>query len=482
AGNTNGAFAIDPATGALTVAAALDYETQSSYVLTIEVSDGALSGTGTVTVNVTDVVGGPGVENMAPVAIDDAIQLEPLGTATTLTGGAASVLWNDLDPDAGETASLTVTMAVAPTAGTLTLNPDGTFLYANTVDAGADSFEYEVCDAHAACNVGIVSITITTGAQNRLPAVVDDAMQVAPLGTQTILTGDLASVLQNDFDPDGDALSAKLLVAPTAGMVVLATDGTFSYTHTVAMATSDAFWYQACDVHGACMPGRVSIVIGADVINQLPLAMNDTTVTLAPGGTADTLADGETSVLANDSDPDEGETATLTATLISQPSKGEVALNQNGTFSYTHDIAASVGDDSFWYEACDIHGACSAAKVSITITADAPEVSCQLDPQIHTVGDAVDLDLSRLFVAPNGQALAYSIAGLPASLSVDPTTGWLSGVLGEGDASLTPYTAIFIATTVPDGVSASESVSFAVFPEGEVVFRDGFDLPPQHCQ
>jgi VCBS repeat-containing protein len=62
AGNTDGAFAIDAATGAITVAnpAALDFETTTTFALTVTVTDNGtpvLSGTATITVNVNDAPG-----------------------------------------------------------------------------------------------------------------------------------------------------------------------------------------------------------------------------------------------------------------------------------------------------------------------------------------------------------------------------------------------------------------------------------------
>ena len=54
-GNTGAAFSINNQTGAVTVAVRLDFETTSSYALSVTVSDGALSNTATMTVNVTDV-------------------------------------------------------------------------------------------------------------------------------------------------------------------------------------------------------------------------------------------------------------------------------------------------------------------------------------------------------------------------------------------------------------------------------------------
>ena len=56
AGNTGNAFTINSSTGAITTAAALDYETTTSYTLTITATDSFGNATTTTqTVNVTDV-------------------------------------------------------------------------------------------------------------------------------------------------------------------------------------------------------------------------------------------------------------------------------------------------------------------------------------------------------------------------------------------------------------------------------------------
>ena len=65
AGNGSGLFAIGTATGVVTVAKGLDYETAPSHTLTVSVSDGSLTDTATVTVTLTDVAEGP-----PPIIID----------------------------------------------------------------------------------------------------------------------------------------------------------------------------------------------------------------------------------------------------------------------------------------------------------------------------------------------------------------------------------------------------------------------------
>ncbi|MEM7705433.1 MAG: Ig-like domain-containing protein [Pseudomonadota bacterium] len=100
--------------------------------------------------------------------------------------------------------------------------------------------------------------------------------------------------------------------------------------------------------------------------NQAPIAVNDAT-TVDAGATTTTLNGGQTSLLANDSDP-EGGNLTLQPTPLSGPSSGSVTLNGNGSFSYTHDGSLS-SNDSFVYSVCDDGSPqrCSSATVQINV-------------------------------------------------------------------------------------------------------------------
>ena len=55
AGNDDDLFAIDADTGLITVSNPLNFEAQSIHLLTVEISDGSLTDSGTVTINLTDV-------------------------------------------------------------------------------------------------------------------------------------------------------------------------------------------------------------------------------------------------------------------------------------------------------------------------------------------------------------------------------------------------------------------------------------------
>ncbi|MCA9034040.1 MAG: DUF2341 domain-containing protein, partial [Planctomycetaceae bacterium] len=89
-GNTGGAFVINSATGELTTATALDYETLSVYQLQIAVSDGTnTSSPETITIHLTDAG-----EN-APVAVDDSYTVDEGSSLTILAiGDWHNVNWN----------------------------------------------------------------------------------------------------------------------------------------------------------------------------------------------------------------------------------------------------------------------------------------------------------------------------------------------------------------------------------------------------
>ncbi|MBC6427265.1 MAG: cadherin repeat domain-containing protein [Ekhidna sp.] len=81
AGNTGDVFAINEGTGALTTAGALDFENTSTYTLTVSVSDGSLSATANVTINVTNVNdNAPTITDQTFTVAEDAANNTAVGT------------------------------------------------------------------------------------------------------------------------------------------------------------------------------------------------------------------------------------------------------------------------------------------------------------------------------------------------------------------------------------------------------------------
>src|SRR5207247_312420 len=72
-------------------------------------------------------------------------------------------------------------------------------------------------------------------------------------------------------------------------------------------------------------------------------------------------------------------------------------------------------------------------------------------PQTNLEGDAVSLLLSA--VDAGGNSVTFSASGLPLGLSINPTTGRISGSIGYGTASLDPYEVMVTASSASGNAS-----------------------------
>src|SRR5437867_1876150 len=112
---------------------------------------------------------------------------------------------------------------------------------------------------------------------------------------------------------------------------------------------------KANDSDGESNVATVTLVVAA--VNDAPLATADSYTTAQ--NTALTIA--APGVLANDTDI---ENSALTAVLVSGPAHGTLALNANGSFTYTP-TANYNGPDSFTYKANDGTADSNVATVTI---------------------------------------------------------------------------------------------------------------------
>lgn len=204
--------------------------------------DGMFTGNlATVTINVLEV----------PIAVNDFYTtFQP-----TLTVNAPGVLSNDSTPNVGP---LSAHLLTQPLHGNVQLNPDGSFTYsAINGYIGADSFTYRVNDG-----VGFsdpATVTISVFSLNQPPVAVDDAYSV-PAGVNFFQSA--PGVLQNDSDPDGNPLTAALVVGPFNGSLFLNPDGSFSYTPLPGFQGTDSFSYRASDGLALSNVATVTLTVG----------------------------------------------------------------------------------------------------------------------------------------------------------------------------------------------------------------------------
>ncbi len=397
-GNTLTAVLVTgPAHGTVTVSAngSFNYRPATNYngadSFTYRASDGALnSAAATVSLTIAP-------ENDAPVAVTETyIATED----TTLTVAAPGVLGNDSDPDGN---SISAVLLDEPSHGTLTLNPNGSFIYVPVTNySGPDSFNYFARDG--VLDSTVITVTISVGGVNEAPVAVNDTFA----GTEdTLLTVAAPGLLGNDTDVDGSTLFALLVTSPAAGTLTFNTNGSFTYRPATNYNGPVTFTYRTKDLSLTSAVATVTLTLNP--ANDAPLATNnsytlaeDTTLTLpAPG------------LLGNDGDVD-GDP--LIALLVSSPAHGTLTLNANGSFSYLPD-ANYTGLDSFSYQASDGSLNSTAATVAFTVTAanDAPvsvaeAYTANEDTTLSVVAPGVlsnDID-------PEGSALTATVVTAPA--------------------------------------------------------------------
>ena len=185
----------------------------------------------------------------------------------------------------------------------------------------------------------------------------------APGPTTTIedteLTIAAPGVLANDYDIDGDPLTAALVMGPAYGQAVLYPDGSFTYTPLADFYGTDTFTYTATD--GVALSDIATVTVIVTPVNDAPVAVDDE-YTTAEDTTLTVPAPG---MLESDSDVD-GDS--LEATVVTGPKKGSLATAlENGWFEYTPD-PNYCGTDTFTYKVNDGELESNVATVTINVT------------------------------------------------------------------------------------------------------------------
>ncbi|MDO8363666.1 MAG: Ig-like domain-containing protein [Actinomycetota bacterium] len=202
---------------------------------------------------------------------------------------------------------------------------------------------------------------------NNAPVAVNDAYNATE---DTPLVVNAANgVLDNDTDVDLDTLTANTpqVSGPSHGTLALSADGSFTYTPTGNYNGPDSFTYTANDGTDDSNTATVNITVGA--ANDAPVAVDD-----AYNATEDTplVVNAANGVLDNDTDVDL-DSLTANTPQVTGPSHGTLALNADGSFTYTP-AANYHGPDAFTYTADDGTADSNTATANITVASvnDAP--------------------------------------------------------------------------------------------------------------
>jgi hypothetical protein len=316
------------------------YTQSGTYPVTFTVTDSAtpaLSDSETITITVTNV-------NRAPT-------LTAIGNKTVAENALLTFTISATDAD-GDT--LTYSATGLPTGATFT-PATRTFSWTPTyAQSGSYPVTFTATDNGSPVQSASETITITVTNVNRAPVATADSVTVAEDSGATSV-----AVRTNDTDADGDTLTVTVVTQGTNGAVAITGGGTaVSYTPNANYFGSDSFTYTISDGNGGTATGTVTVTVTS--VNDAPTAVNDA-ATVPQNSAANTI-----DVRANDSfAPDTGET--LTVTVVSQGTKGVVAISGGGTAVTYDPNTGATGTDSFTYTISDGNGGTATATVNVTI-------------------------------------------------------------------------------------------------------------------
>lgn len=353
---------------------------QSAAIPVQVINDNLAEGTETVVItllftnNPNDIVDKtPATVNIA----DDDINRPPMVAtnkgSSVAEGGmdaitASELSSSDLDTPPG---GLVYTLTAGPSNGVVRLNgtPTQSFTQAD-INAGNVSYQHNGSETISdAFTFSISDGTTTLGGNtfNFTVAPVNDPPSVVnPIPNQTAAEESPPASINFSgvfADPDpGDKLTFSVSSSNPAVVNPTIAGNTLTLNYGPNQAGGVAITLTATDTKGA----QASDVFDVKVtnVNDAVDAKDDAFSTLE--NTPLTA-----NVLANDVDPDNVDADpandTLSAALLSSTTKGTLAFNANGTFTYTPG-PDFVGVDSFSYQATDNRGTFDQATVTITVT------------------------------------------------------------------------------------------------------------------
>ena len=433
-------FALDAGNGQLRTRAALDYETRTTYAVTVEATDGnGGRAVQAVTIAVTDV-------DEAPAAADDA--------ATVAEGGAVTldVLANDTDP---EGAALRVELVAAAAHGAVTIDA-GNVTYAHDgSETTADGFSYRVHDGSAYSAAAAVTITVT--AVNDAPAADAGADQEAAEGETVYLSG-------SGTDPEGEALTYAWTQVSGASVEFSAAASAAVQFIAPAQLTADAvlvFSLVVTDASGAfSAPDEVTVTVTA--VNDAPVA---------DAGADREAAEGETVYLKGSGTDPEGEALTFAWTQVSGAA---VELSGAASDSLGFTAPAMLSEDAvlvFALVVTDASGAFSAPdEVTVTVKAApneapvfaAPDYTFGLVEHVDAGADPLNVG-DVLAIDPEDEGVAYALAaGDSSRFAVDAVSGRIAYKGPGEDARNTDSYLLTVSATDPRGASSTVQVSILV--------------------
>jgi VCBS repeat-containing protein len=357
-------------------------------------------------------------------------------SATEDTPLTISVLGNDALNDQNVTVSLPNNTSA--NGGTITVNPDGTINYTPPTDFnGADTFVYTITSETGETDTATVTVTVDP-VDDGSPDAVDDAFTTTE---DTPITGNVIGSGGGGGDTIVDNAQVTSFSQGTNGTVVVAPDGTFTYTpNSNFEGPVDTFTYTLTDDDGETDTATVTVTVNA--VDDPTLASPDTGNTDEDTTLTVSAVNG---VLSNDSDVDD---ALTVATYSIAGGASNIAVG-SGAQSITGVGTIEVNADGSYefIPAADYNGDVPVITYT-TNTGATSTLTITINPENDGAPDAIDDTYSTpQDTVLTGNVIINGVGGsdtIVDEADVDPVTnvattrGGTITIAADGSFSYTP--------------------------------------------
>lgn len=279
----------------------------------------------------------------------------------------------------------------------------GTRVVAGLTPAQSYNFEVRGINAHGNgpwSNVATV----------QLAAVITSTVDSYTVTEGQELAVNAPGVLTNDSNAQSLPMSATIVSYPAHGTIAFQSNGGFTYRAFTGYTGLDTFTYRATDGTNYGSVTTVNITVEEHIA-----AVTVADAYTVTAGTAFTVP--APGVLANDTP---GEGPYNSASLVTNPSKGTLTLNVDGSFTYTANINEQ-GTDSFTYRVYD--GVLMSDPATVTFT---------IDPYVVPNGPPTAFDDS--YSVDQGNTLTVSAPGVLVN-DIDPEGQPMTALLVTGPSN-----------------------------------------------
>ena len=466
------AFEIDSATGQLKTKATLDYETKNAYSVTIAVSDGSLTDTINVTINISNLNDAPmfteGGSTTRKVA-EKTLEGVEIGTAIVATDADKDTLTYTLGGTDANIFEVDNTTGQLKTKKTLDFESQFTYKVTLAVSDGKLSDTIDVI---------ITVIDIDETVPNRAPIFTEGESTTRTVVENTV-AGVNIGIPVAATDADGNTLTYTLGGTDAASFAIEAATGQLKTKATLDYEIKNTYSV-TITVSDGSLTDTINVTINVSNVNEAPVFIEGDSTTRAVAQDAERGVNIGTPVLATDADDD-----TLTYTL-------------GGTDAATFDIDSTIGQlntkvlldvETKPFYTVTVTASDGSFTDIITVTINIADVD-ENNPPVFTEGDSttrtvaektldgVEIGTAIVATDADNDTLIYTLGGADANIfDIEDTTGQLKTKKTLDFESQSTYK---VTLTVSDG-SLSDTIDVTItvtdidetIPNRAPVFTDG---------